>query len=164
MNPLRFDTSDLYILILKDWNYRVKKNDERIVFYRSSRLIIWRIFSWKFLLGKTCLKVATRAKKPLEFIHANVCSLTHPNSFGKNKYFLLFINDFNRKTCVHYFKENFEVFNAFTNFKALVEKESDCAIMVVRFDRRDESIQKNLNNILKIMWCISLHNFTFSTK
>ena len=35
-------------------------------------------------------------------------------------------------------RKNFEVFNAFTNFKALVEKESDCAIMVVRFDRRDE--------------------------
>ena len=88
-------------------------------------------------------EVTTRTKKPLEFIHANVCKPIHPNSFGKNKYFLLFIDDFSIKTRAYFFKEKYEVFSASKKLKALFEKKSDCVIMVMRFDKR-EIISKDL--------------------
>ncbi|XP_073153303.1 uncharacterized protein [Henckelia pumila] len=46
----------------------------------------------------------TRASKPLELIHADICGPLKPTSFGKNNYFLLFIDDFSRKTWVYFLK------------------------------------------------------------
>ena len=39
----------------------------------------------------------TKVKKPLNLIHTNVCNLIYPNYYGKNKYFVLFIDEFNIK-------------------------------------------------------------------
>ena len=42
-------------------------------------------------------KSRSRAQKPLELIHTNVCGLIKPSSLGMSNYFLLFIDDFSRK-------------------------------------------------------------------
>ena len=47
----------------------------------------------------------SRAKKPLELIHVDVHGPINPSSLGKNKYFLLFIDDFSRKTWVYFLKQ-----------------------------------------------------------
>ena len=60
--------------------------------------------------GKSFPKESTtRATKPLELIHTDVCGPIKPNSFGKNKYFLLFIDDYSRKTWVYFLKEKSEL-------------------------------------------------------
>ena len=81
---------------------------------------------------------STRARKPLELIHTDVCGPIKPRSLGKNNYFLLFIDDFSRKTWVYFLKEKSEVFANFKKFKALVEKESGFVIKAVRSDRGGE--------------------------
>jgi len=48
-----------------------------------------------------------------------------PSSLGMNNYFLLFIDDYLRKTCFCFLMRKSEVFNTFKKFKAIVEKESD---------------------------------------
>lgn len=55
------------------------------------------------LLGKQLMmsfskESSSRAKNPLELRHADVCGPIKPNSLGKNKYFLLFVNEVLRKT------------------------------------------------------------------
>jgi len=47
----------------------------------------------------------SRAKKPLDLIHADVCGPIKPCSLGKNNYFFLFIDDFSRKTWVYFLKQ-----------------------------------------------------------
>ena len=48
---------------------------------------------------KSFLKESTsRAYQPLQEIHVNVCGPIKPCSFGKKSYFLLFIDDYSRKT------------------------------------------------------------------
>lgn len=45
-----------------------------------------------------------KATKPLQFMYIDVCRLINPPSFGKNICFLLFIDDFSRKTWVYFLK------------------------------------------------------------
>ena len=84
----------------------------------------------------------SRAQKPLELIHADVCGPIKPCSLGKSNYFLLFIDDFSRKTWVYFLKQKSEVFEAFKKFKAAVEKESGCKIKAMRSDRGGEFTSK----------------------
>ena len=84
----------------------------------------------------------SRAQKPLELIHTDVCGPFKPNSLGKSNYFLLFIDDFSRKTWVYFLKQKSEVFKAFKKFKAAVEKESGYQIKAMRSDRGGEFTSK----------------------
>ncbi|GKV46724.1 hypothetical protein SLEP1_g53699 [Rubroshorea leprosula] len=100
-----------------------------------------------YLLGKQSRKSfpkqsQSRATRPLQLVHTDVCGPITPCSFGKNKYFLLFIDDYSRKTWVYFLKEKSEVFKCFQNFKALVEKESGFKIQALRSDRGGEFTSK----------------------
>lgn len=77
-------------------------------------------------------ETTSREINPLQLVHTDVCGPIDPPSFRKCKYFLLFIDDFNRKTWIYFLKQKSEAFVAFKNFKALVEKESGYEIKVVR--------------------------------
>ncbi|KAJ4719135.1 Retrovirus-related Pol polyprotein from transposon TNT 1-94 [Melia azedarach] len=85
---------------------------------------------------------AFRAKKPLELVHADVCGPFKPRSLGNNNYFLLFIDDFSRKTWIYLLKQKSEVFGAFKKFKAAIEKESGRHIKAMRTDRGGEFTSK----------------------
>ena len=93
------------------------------------------MFNWEAILKRFPRESTLRATKPLEIIHTDVCGPIRPNSFGKNKYFLLFIDDYYRKTWVYFLKEKSKVFENFKKFKALVEKESGISIKAMRYDR-----------------------------
>jgi hypothetical protein len=58
----------------------------------------------------------SRANEPFQLVHADVCGPIKPSSFGKNRYFLLFINDFSRKTWVYFLKEKSQVVEVFKKF------------------------------------------------
>ena len=80
----------------------------------------------------------SRAREPLELIHSDVCGPFNPPSFSKNRYFLLFIDDFSCKTWVYFLKEKSQVFECFKKFKAQVEKETKYQIKAIRSDRGGE--------------------------
>ena len=78
-----------------------------------------------------------------------MCGPIDPISLVKNRYFLLFIDDFSRKTWVYFLKEKLEVFNAFKKFKVLVEKQSGYYIKAMRSDRGDEFISKEFKDFFE---------------
>ncbi|CAL9028348.1 unnamed protein product [Prunus brigantina] len=61
-----------------------------------------------------------------------------PISFGGNKYFITFIDDYSRKVWVYFLKEKSSAFNVFKNFKARTEVESKCKLVTLRSDRGGE--------------------------
>ncbi|KAJ4813156.1 polyprotein [Rhynchospora pubera] len=83
-----------------------------------------------------------RAKKPLELIHTDICGPITPNSLGKHRYFITFVEDFSRRTWVYFLKEKSEAFAVFKKFKVLVEKLNGNYIKAVRSDRGGEYISK----------------------
>nr|GEZ61900.1 retrovirus-related Pol polyprotein from transposon TNT 1-94 [Tanacetum cinerariifolium] len=92
------------------------------------------------------LKESTsRAKEPLQLIHTDLCGPITPPSHGKNLYFILFIDDYSRKTWVYFLKEKSQAFEAFKSFKAMVEKEKGLKIKSMRSDRVGEFLSKEFN-------------------
>jgi hypothetical protein len=85
---------------------------------------------------KSFLKKSTsRASQPLQEIHVDVCGLIKPCLFGKHLYFVLFIDDYSRKTWVYFLKEKSNVFSCFKKFKTLIEKKSSYSIKLFRMDK-----------------------------
>ena len=91
-------------------------------------------------------ETTSRTSKSLQLLPTDVCVPVDPPSFGKRKYFLLFIDDFSRKTWVYFLKQKSNVFVVFQNFKALGEKESVCEIKELRSDRGGEFTSKEFND------------------
>lgn len=81
---------------------------------------------------------AWRAKQVLELVHTDVCGPMNTLSHGKNRYFILFIDDFTRMTWVYFMRQKSEAFVIFKKFKALVEKQSGRFIKMLRSDRGKE--------------------------
>ena len=64
-----------------------------------------------------------RAKARLELVHSDVCGPMSVESLSGSRYFLLFIDDYSRRTWCYFLKNKSEVFDKFVEFKACVEKE-----------------------------------------
>jgi hypothetical protein len=85
------------------------------------------------LVGKQFCKTfpkesISRASQPLQKIHLDVYGPIKPCLFGKNLHFLLFIDDYNRRTWLYFLKKQSNVFNFFKKFMALVEKQNGYSI------------------------------------
>ena len=59
-------------------------------------------------------------------------------SLGNFVYYVLFIDDYSRKTWIYFLKAKDEVFNKFQEFKALVENLSERKTKVLRSDNGGE--------------------------
>jgi hypothetical protein len=71
-------------------------------------------------------------------VHTDICGPLDPISFGGNKYFITFIDDFSRKSWVYFLKEKSSALAVFKNFKAFTEAESNYKLVAVRSDRGGE--------------------------
>ena len=67
-------------------------------------------------------KSQSRASKPLEIIHSDLCGPMQVDSIGGSRYVLSFIDDFSRYATVYFLKQKSEVLEKFKNFVQMVEK------------------------------------------
>ncbi|KAL1352527.1 hypothetical protein AAHE18_06G173600 [Arachis hypogaea] len=124
---------------------KVKINDKGTILFelKNGKLGTKKMLCEACLLGKHSRKSfpkqsKSRATKPLQLIHTDVCGPIKPLSLGKSVYFLLFIDDYSRKIWVYFLKQKSEAFEAFKKFKALIEKEGGYEIKALRTDRGGE--------------------------
>ncbi|KAJ1700426.1 hypothetical protein LUZ63_000205 [Rhynchospora breviuscula] len=89
---------------------------------------------------------AKRATKVLEIVHADLCGPMQTISLGGSKYFLLFTDDYSRMSWVYFLKNKDETFSNFKAFKALVEKQSEKKLKILRTDRGGEFLSKEFVN------------------
>ena len=92
---------------------------------------------------------ASRATKPLELVHSDVCGPMKTLSIGGARYFLTFIDDFTRKVWVYALKTKNEVLERFKAWKTLVERQSDHNIKVFRSDNGGEFTSKAFDDVLR---------------
>jgi hypothetical protein len=76
----------------------------------------------------------SKAKGVLDIVHSDVCGPMTITSLSGYVSYVLFIDDFSRKTWIYFLKTKSEVFNKFKEFKALVENLSEKKINILRLD------------------------------
>jgi hypothetical protein len=95
------------------------------------------------ILGKqkrVSFKKAGRApaKEKLELVHTDVWGPASVSSIGGKQYFVTFIDDHSRKVWVYFLRHKSDVFEAFKNWKAMVENEIGLKIKKLRSDNGGE--------------------------
>ncbi|KAL0416080.1 UNVERIFIED_CONTAM: Retrovirus-related Pol polyprotein from transposon TNT 1-94 [Sesamum latifolium] len=91
-------------------------------------------------------KSTWRAKSKLELVHSDVCGPMSTESLSKNKYFVLFIDDFTRMTWVYFLSCKGQVFSIFKKYKAMVESQSGCMLKCLRTYNGKEYTSNEFNN------------------
>jgi hypothetical protein len=79
-----------------------------------------------------------RSKGILDLIHSDVCGPMSVQSVSGFNYYVIFIDDYSRKTWIYFLKTKDEVFDRFKEFRALVENQSGRRIQVLRSDNGGE--------------------------
>jgi hypothetical protein len=83
-----------------------------------------------------------RSKEILDLIHSNVFSPMLVRSLGGSIYYVIFIDDYLRKTWLYLLKSKDEVFNKFQEFKAEIENLTNNNIKTLRTDNGGEYTSK----------------------
>ena len=73
------------------------------------------------------------SKFPLELVYSDVWGPT-PESVGRKKYYVSFIDDFSKFTWIYLIKFKSEVFQKFQEFQAFVERQFNRKILAVQTD------------------------------
>lgn len=84
----------------------------------------------------------TRAKRPLEIIHTDVCGPIDPPTWNK-KYILTFIDDFTHFVMVYVIEGKFEVFDMVKEYANQVETKWNCKVMKLRCDNGREYVNED---------------------
>ena len=79
-----------------------------------------------------------RATQVLELIHTDLVGPLKVPSLSGSRFFIVFTDDFSRKSWVYFLKSKGEAFQKFQEFKAQVEKETGHPIITLRSDRGGE--------------------------
>jgi hypothetical protein len=87
-----------------------------------------------------------RCKGVLNLIHSDVCGSMSVESVSGSRYFVLFIDDYSRKTWIYFLKTKDEVFGRFQEFRALVENQTRRKIQVLRSDNGGEYTSKEFED------------------
>lgn len=85
---------------------------------------------------------AWRATDKLHLVHTNVCRPMKMPSLNDNMFFILFIDDSSRCCWVNFFETQVGSASSFWKFKAIVENQSCCKLMIIRSDNGSEYSSK----------------------
>ena len=85
--------------------------------------------------AKHTKKGATRSGELLEIIHMDICGPFDSPSFGKEKYFITFIDDFSRYCYIYLLNEKSQTVDALEVYIVEVEIQLNKRVKIIRSDR-----------------------------
>ena len=90
----------------------------------------------------------TKASKPLELVHSDVCGKMNVPSLGGAEYFLTFIDDNTRYVWTYVLQRKDQVFEKFLEWKCYVENLLDSKLKILRTDNGGEYCSDKFNKYL----------------
>lgn len=108
-------------------SYKISFNKNKAIELQCSAYSFGKSHRFPFLASKTC------ANEPLVIIHSDVwvSPITSPNGF---KYYVHFTDEHLRFTWLYFLKTKDGVYNAFIQFKAVIELQLNTKIKVFQLD------------------------------
>ena len=98
-------------------------------------------------MGKTSFKRKNyQSKDILEIVHTDLCWPIGIEIYTREKFFILFVDDYSRMMTVMYLRNKSEAFEKFKWYLARVEKEIGKRLKCLRSDRGGEFISHEFNN------------------
>jgi transposase InsO family protein len=91
----------------------------------------------------------SKAEGALELIHSDVCGPMPSSSISGYVFYVSFIDDYSRKTCIYFLKSKDEVFSKFKEFKTLIENLSERKINILMSDNGGEYTSKEFVSFCK---------------
>ncbi|MCY6488257.1 DDE-type integrase/transposase/recombinase, partial [Actinobacillus pleuropneumoniae] len=88
----------------------------------------------------------SRVEAILERFHSHVCGPFSTSSMTKNLYYVIFVDDYSCKYWIFFMKTKNQTFTKFSEFKALVEKESGKKVKALWSDYGGEYVSKEFNS------------------
>lgn len=86
----------------------------------------------------------TRASRPIELIHSDICGSMNPPTWNGKKYFITFIDDFTHFTVIYLLSNKSETFEVFKKYTAMVEAHFGTKVSRLRCDN---SVENTSNDI-----------------
>ena len=109
-------------------NYRALPSLPKMVTGMPSLSLVHDSMCKGCALGKNVKKPysssSRRSKGILDLIHSNLCGLMTAPSLGGCLYYVIFIDDYSRKTWIYFMKAKNETFAKFQEFKVFIEKQT----------------------------------------
>ena len=90
----------------------------------------------------------TKALHILELVYSDVNGPMKIPTHEGTKYFVLFIDDFTRKTSVYFLTQKSQMLEKFKEFKVFVENETGCEIQTLQSDNDGEYTSKGFQRFL----------------
>lgn len=91
----------------------------------------------------------SRAKSPLQLVHADLCGKMQTMALGGSFYFFTLIDDYSRKIWVYFLKEKSHAFGKFKEWHAMVEAETGAKLIKFRTDGGGEFVSNENNAYYK---------------
>lgn len=92
----------------------------------------------------------SRASKPLELVHTDLCGPFEVPSLAGSRYFVSFIDDATRKVFVYTLRTKDQVYEAYEDFKAMVERQTGFKLKILRSDNGREFINGRFEESLRL--------------
>jgi hypothetical protein len=90
-----------------------------------------------------------RSKGILDLIHSDICGPMSMPSLSGCLYYVIFIDDFSRKSWIYFLKAKNETFSKFLEFKALIENQTGKHIRALRTDNGGEFESHHFDDFCK---------------
>jgi len=90
----------------------------------------------------------SRAKRPLELIHTDVCGPIDPITWNNKKYFITFLDDYTHYTLVYLLENKYEVQDIIKQYVERVEAHWNSRVSKIRCDNGKEYLNKGIDS-----WC-----------
>ena len=91
----------------------------------------------------------SRATKPLQLVHTDVCGPLNVQARGGYEYFVNFIDDYSRYGYLYLMQRKYETFGKFKEFQAEAEKQLGKSLKALRSDRGGEYLDFEFEDHLR---------------
>ena len=92
----------------------------------------------------------SRGESILERVHSDVCGPFSTVSAAKQRYYVIFVDDYSHKCLTFFMQRKHQAFTKFCEFKALVKKESGKKVKALQSDNGGEYVSNEFKNFCAV--------------